>query len=763
MKLHRHIHLLVALAVPAYGADITWNTAGPDNDWNTSSLNWTGGATFFTSGDNVTFDNATGETVTVDAGGVSAGTIAVGVNNGSWTFSGGSITSSGALTKSGTGSLTLNNANAFSSVVVNAGPYAQSNAALRINNASALGSAPVTLANTGNMTAFYFQTGFAALGSSGTFSNDVAFSSTSGITTRITQAATAPANPTQTAIMSGLLTGGHSGSEIRIESDTGSAHSVLRLTNASNSVAASRWHVNRGQLQVTSDAALGNANNDIRMDLGVSGDPELTGFGFAANNIVLNANRDFIIQSRSVVNTFNNTGSQINGAVTFTGQMVKKGSTILTLNAAGSGAGGARIDAGSISIGNAAALGTGAITFNTTGNAMLRTNALSGAVTLANNIVLNNPAAAGNLGILIKAGGGNSLQINGVISGGGANTTLFLDTDVGGDVTGKFILNNTNTYSGKTYINRGSVQLNNAAGFGTSAVQFDSSPNAVLSFNSPMTVSNSISYTFGTKKIDTGANDVTLSGVQNLSTAISKEGSGKLTLTNTNTGTATTTINQGTLALSGSGSLASNSIDVGASTTFDVSAVTGGWQLGLAQTLTGVGTVAGAATIHGKHAAGLAGIGTQSFTSDLSYESGAIFEWDLNANADGDGADGDDGIAGTDFDSVAVTGNLNGSSGSIFRVIFGATAKAGIEDSGNAFWNTPYGTQVWNMAALFGKAFTTGGFTSVQTYDSNGLYDVSSKGEFTINGSSLTWTAIPEPTSALAGLLISLGLLRRRR
>ena len=34
---------------------------------------------------------------------------------------------------------------------------------------------------------------------------------------------------------------------------------------------------------------------------------------------------------------------------------------------------------------------------------------------------------------------------------------------------------------------------------------------------------------------------------------------------------------------------------------------------------------------------------------------------------------------------------------------------------------------------------------------------------FTLNGNSLQFTAIPEPTSALAGLLLGAGLLRRRR
>jgi hypothetical protein len=41
--------------------------------------------------------------------------------------------------------------------------------------------------------------------------------------------------------------------------------------------------------------------------------------------------------------------------------------------------------------------------------------------------------------------------------------------------------------------------------------------------------------------------------------------------------------------------------------------------------------------------------------------------------------------------------------------------------------------------------------------------DVSSYGSFTFTGTTLTWNAVPEPTSALAGLLLAAGLLRRHR
>jgi len=37
------------------------------------------------------------------------------------------------------------------------------------------------------------------------------------------------------------------------------------------------------------------------------------------------------------------------------------------------------------------------------------------------------------------------------------------------------------------------------------------------------------------------------------------------------------------------------------------------------------------------------------------------------------------------------------------------------------------------------------------------------KGRTTISNTSLIYTTVPEPTSALAGLLLGAGLLRRRR
>lgn len=64
-------------------------------------------------------------------------------------------------------------------------------------------------------------------------------------------------------------------------------------------------------------------------------------------------------------------------------------------------------------------------------------------------------------------------------------------------------------------------------------------------------------------------------------------------------------------------------------------------------------------------------------------------------------------------------------------------------------------TAVSNWATAFGSSVSVvnSSFTSISPVG----------GSFTLSGNTLSWTAVPEPTSALAGLLIGAGLLRRRR
>jgi fibronectin-binding autotransporter adhesin len=233
--------------------------------------------------------------------------------------------------------------------------------------------------------------------------------------------------------------------------------------------------------------------------------------------------------------------------------------------------------------------------------------------------------------------------------------------------------------------------------------------------------------------------------------AFTKAGTSTLTLTEANTYTGTTTVSGGALIINGNQSTATGAVGVSNSGT----------------RLMGTGTVGGATTINAAaiHSPGSAigAVGNQNFSSSLTYASGSIFEWDLATNKDTDGLDdsfgatADNGVAGTDYDAVTVSGTLNIASDAVFKVIQNSGA-----DFSDAFWTS---NQNWSNIFNVTGAVTSGwSNTLVSVYNtSNALQDVSTYGSFTITGSTLTWTAVPEPTSALAGILLGFGLLRRRR
>ena len=331
--------------------------------------------------------------------------------------------------------------------------------------------------------------------------------------------------------------------------------------------------------------------------------------------------------------------------------------------------------------------------------------------------------ALGNTTGTTTVTGGAALEIQGGITTAAEALTLN-GTGVSNGGALRNVLDN-NTYAGLVTLGSTGVRINSDSGLLT------------LSHTGTITGAG-YNLTVG------GAGNTTVNSIIGTgSGSLTKDGGGTLTLAGANTYTGATTVNAGALVINGNQSAATGAVTINNTGT----------------RLLGTGTIGGATTINAGaiHSAGSAigAVGNQTFSSSLTYADGSVFEWDIDANSVASG-----------FDTVAVTGSLNGTTGgdtSVFRVVFGTTAKAGIEDSGNAFWNTPYGTQVWSMTSLFGQNFTSGMFTSVETFDADGAFDVSAMGTFTITDTSLTWAAVPEPSSAMAGLLIGAGLLRRRR
>jgi fibronectin-binding autotransporter adhesin len=203
---------------------------------------------------------------------------------------------------------------------------------------------------------------------------------------------------------------------------------------------------------------------------------------------------------------------------------------------------------------------------------------------------------------------------------------------------------------------------------------------------------------------------------------VSKSGNGTMVLSTTHTYTGATTVSAGKLKVTGS--IASSDVTVN------------GGILASGST----GTVGNNVTVNtgATFAAGdVATVGAASVASNLNFSSGSIFDWDLTTGSN-------------TYDTVSVAGSLNITSGAKFNVV-----------SSTAFTDT-----FWDATHTWSDIF--GGKAIDNFLVSNFLYSGSAtapatEGFFTVSGSSLTWTAVPEPTSALAGLLLTAGLLRRRR
>ena len=161
-------------------------------------------------------------------------------------------------------------------------------------------------------------------------------------------------------------------------------------------------------------------------------------------------------------------------------------------------------------------------------------------------------------------------------------------------------------------------------------------------------------------------------------------------------------------------------------------------------TLAGEGTIGGGTTVSGTHAPGngTAGdVGSQAFSSSLNYNSGSIFEWDI-------------ATATNSHDTVSVTGTLAVTSGAIFKVVSSTVFS-------DTFWNT---NRSWTD--IFGRKDMTNFLVSNFQYVAAGSQLVSppsSEGYFTVSGTTLNWTPVPELSNLLIGGLLGAGLLLRRR
>lgn len=489
----------------AHAQTVTWDVANANNEWNTTSNNWTGGVAF-ANGNAALFNTATGESVTVVTGGVAPSSTTVGANNGSWTFSGGSI--SGTLAKNGTGSLTLNGANGFSGVTINAGPASGSAASgsIVLGNNSALGTGNVVLANTASMSALFFS-------GARTIENNIQISSTASITTSF-----CGTNAT-TATLSGLINGGVATSTIFVNMNAGGSNGVFKLTNASNSFRATMYF-NRGVLAITSDGALGNAANLIRFDQTSNNG----GLRFDANTIDFKHPIEWVSRCDFNVNGYDATiSSSITGAgfdeinrCVIRGGTLSSGNSIGSLRLSGSNSMSASLTVAAdtkLIAATATALG------NTTGTTRVNaggTLAFDNVGNYTNNeslTISGTGVQASNVGVgAIQNIAGNN-QFNGPITLA-ANSAIGVTSGsliLGGNMGGAFALSKigagvlnlagANAFSGGLTVSSGVLHATSASALGTGPVTLNGG--ATLATSGAVTVVAPAGLTLGAQASDT--------------------------------------------------------------------------------------------------------------------------------------------------------------------------------------------------------------------------------------------------------------------
>ena len=245
----------------------------------------------------------------------------------------------------------------------------------------------------------------------------------------------------------------------------------------------------------------------------------------------------------------------------------------------------------------------------------------------------------------------------------------------------------------------------------------------------------------GTRSFDADSGDLTVNGVIGQTSGgakgLLKTGGNVLTLSGANTYSGSTTVSNGSLILNG-----------------DQSAATGSVTVANGATLGGTGTVGGATTISGTHAPGATAgaIGSQTFANGLTYASGSIFSWDLDSPSADTGTT-NQGI----YDQIVISGGILSGSGANFLI------SLGVGDSfGDPFWETNKswsnvfsGSGSSDLASIFSGGFQGAGVSTT------GI--VAGQGQFTFSGNSLNWSAVPEPSNTIIGVLLGLGLCRRNR
>ena len=395
----------------------TLQTSAADRIIDSSAISVSSGATFALGGN---------ETVASIAG---AGNYSLGANT--LTFGdtsnqtvSGTISGTGALVKSGSGSITLSGSNSYSGgTKMNAGT-------IFVGHNSALGSGTLTFAASGTGLASNDSTDRTISNALGTFAGSSAiytFGSAGSGNLTFTNTTSAALGSVRTFTVNNSWTS-------FANAFTGTSDGITKagtgtLILAGNNTYTGATTINVGTLQIGNGGATGSLSTSSAITV----------------NGTLAFNR-----SDALTQGTNFSSASISG----TGTLVQNGAGTLTLNAANTYSGGTTLNTGTLVIGNTAAAGTGTIT-QSSGSSLLKFDTTG---TVSNNMSIYNVASNQTMTLsgsitaqntTYDVASGTTLSINGTISGSGGVTK---------NGTGTLTLTGNNTFTGNTTINSGTLR-----------------------------------------------------------------------------------------------------------------------------------------------------------------------------------------------------------------------------------------------------------------------------------------------------------------
>jgi LPXTG-site transpeptidase (sortase) family protein len=495
---------------------------------------------------------------------VGAVTLTTGSNNASTTYSGTLSNGSGtvALTKLGTGALTLSGNNTYN------GTTTLSVGTLNINSATAIGAGTFTISG-GTIN----NTSGAAItltnNNPQNWNGNFTFTGTNNLNLG-TGAVSMNAARTVTVTANILTVGGVVGGAFRLSKAGAGGTLTLNAANTHSGTTLTAGRINIGNAQ-----AFGNVANTINLNGGsidnttgaaltlvnypysIGGNITFAG----TNNLNLGTGAVTLTGNRQVTVTANTltVGGVIGGAF----RLTKAGAGLLTLNAANNHSG-TTLTAGVLNIGNAQALGNVASTINLNGGSINNTSgaalttlnypySIGGNVTFVgtNNLNLGTGAVTltGNRTLTVTA---NTLTVGGVIGGAFRLTKA---------AAGTLNLNAANTHSGTT-LTAGVLNIGNAQALGNAASTINlnggsinnTTGGALTLVNYPYSIGGNITF-IGTNNLNLGTGAVTLTGNRTVTVTantltvggviggafrLTKAGAGTLTLNAANTHSGTT-------------------------------------------------------------------------------------------------------------------------------------------------------------------------------------------------------------------------------